>query len=192
MKQEVEIEFKNLLTEKEFNRLKSIYFSHSPLPFTQDNYYFDTKDNILRSASCALRIRIKNESAEMTLKTPFQGHHTETNLDLTLEQANNLIEKGHFSVPEDIFNVLKEEGVLITSDVFKIAHLKTERLELEKPHSLIVLDKSFYSDKVDFELEVEADSKSRGEKLFNSILKEHDITRKATETKIARAYKAIH
>lgn len=192
MRQEVEIEFKNLLTQQEYDKLKAIFFTQSSTPVTQENYYFDTSDHRLKNASCALRIRIKGDSAEMTLKTPFEGHHTETTLDMSAVKARELITKGSFSIPEAIHTVLAEEGIAVSQDVFKIGQLKTERLEVEDPHSIIVLDKSYYSNTVDYELEVESDSKAAGEKLFTQILKEHAIPRRETLNKIARAFNAEH
>lgn len=190
MRQEVEIEYKNLLTETEYNKLKEIYFDRSSTHITQNNYYFDTKDSHLKSAACALRIRTKDGSAEMTLKTPFEGHHNETTLDLSIEKASELISAGYFSLPEDIHTVLIEQGVSFSENVFIVAQLKTERLEIKKPHSIIVLDKSYYSNEVDYELEVEADSISIGKNVFNTILKNNKIPKRATENKIARAFNA--
>ncbi|GEK89221.1 Uncharacterized protein YjbK [Alkalibacterium putridalgicola] len=192
MRQEVEIEYKNLLTQQEYDKLKTIFFADVSSPVIQENYYFDTQDAKLKDARCALRIRIKESSAEMTLKTPFEGHHTETTLDMTPVKARELITAGSFSLPEAIHNVLVQEGIKIDQDVFKIAQLKTERLEAENPHSIIVLDKSYYSNQIDYELEVESDSKSTGEKLFAQILKEHAIPKRETQNKIARAFNAAH
>ena len=190
MRQEVEIEFKNLLTQQEYEGLKARFFTENSVPVTQENYYFDTKDFSLKKASCALRIRIKEDDAEMTLKTPFEGHHTETTVDMSTEEARELSAEGSFSVPEAIVSVLKQEDILISQDVIKIGQLKTERLEVEKPHVIIVLDKSFYSDKVDYELEIEADSKSAGEAFFFRLLEENAIPRRNTPNKIARAFNA--
>lgn len=190
MRQEVEIEFKNLLTQQEYEGLKGRFFTENSVPVTQENYYFDTKDFSLKKASCALRIRIKEDDAEMTLKTPFEGHHTETTVDMSTEEARELSAEGSFSVPEAIVSVLKQEDILISQDVIKIGQLKTERLEVEKPHVIIVLDKNFYSDKVDYELEIEADSKSAGEAFFFQLLGENAIPRRNTPNKIARAFNA--
>lgn len=188
MRQEVEIEYKNLLTQQEYEKLKAIFFTDAAAPFTQENYYFDTKDYILKNSRCALRIRIKDDSAEMTLKTPFEGHHTETTLDMTPVKARELITAGSFPLPEAIHSVLVQEGINVDQDLFKTAQLKTERLEALNPHSIIVLDKSFYSNMIDYELEVESDSKATGEKLFTQILNDHSIPKRDTPNKIARAF----
>ncbi|MER2063794.1 MAG: CYTH domain-containing protein [Alkalibacterium sp.] len=192
MRQEIEIEFKNLLTQQEFEKLKHVFFTESAIPVTQENYYFDTKDFKLKQVRCALRIRMKEEAAEMTLKTPFEGHHTETTLDLSIDQAKGLIAMGSFPLPEAIRTVLVKEDILIDQDVSEVGRLKTERLEVEKPHSLIVLDKSYYANTIDYELEIESDSKSVGEEFFTQLLMEHAIPKRNTPNKIARAFKAGH
>ncbi|MFO8069062.1 MAG: CYTH domain-containing protein [Alkalibacterium sp.] len=190
MKQEVEIEYKNLLTEAEYMKLKQIFFNDEAIPVTQENYYFDTEDHTLKNNQCALRIRIKGNHAEMTLKTPFEGHHTETTIDLDTDNAKKMIASGTFTLPEDLISVLKKENISIDPSVFIIAELKTDRLEVIDPHSIIVLDKSYYSNQQDFELEIESDSKSTGEALFNQILKDNGIPLRPTTNKIARAFKA--
>ncbi|SFB84076.1 Uncharacterized protein YjbK [Alkalibacterium subtropicum] len=190
MRQEVEIEYKNLLTKQEYDKLKAILFTDKASPQVQENYYFDTKDYRLKKAQCALRIRIKGNSAEMTLKTPFEGHHTETTLDISPKRARELITAGSFSLPKAIHSVLLQENISVQQDVFKIAQLKTERLEAVNPHSIIVLDKSYYSNQIDYELEVESDSKATGKKLFAQILNDHAIPERATQNKIARAFDA--
>lgn len=190
MKQEVEIEYKNLLTEREYARLKEIYFEENATPFIQENYYFDTKNFILKSHLCALRIRMKESSAELTLKTPFEGHHTETTVDITTEYAQQIVQRGTLVLPDAIVAVLNKENISIHSPVFLIAELKTERLEKEMPQSIIVLDKSYYSNQIDYELEVEAASTTIGETLFAQILKDNKIPTRLTSNKIARAFNA--
>ncbi|OJF96484.1 CYTH domain-containing protein [Alkalibacterium sp. 20] len=190
MKQEVEIEYKNLLTEEEYMKIKQIYFKDEAIPVTQENYYFDSEDHVLKRNQCALRIRTKENHAEMTLKTPFEGHHTETTIDLDPESAKKMIITGSFILPGDIISVLKDQNISIDPNVFIVADLKTERLEIINPHSIIVLDKSYYSDQQDFELEIESASKVTGEVLFNQILKDNAIPVRPTINKIARAFKA--
>ncbi|WP_423189701.1 CYTH domain-containing protein [Alkalibacterium sp. f15] len=190
MKQAVEIEYKNLLTEEEYMKLKEIFFKDGAKPVTQENYYFDTEDHVLKKNQCALRIRIKENHAEMTLKTPFEGHHKETTLVLGSENAKKMIKTGSFILPKDIISVLKEENISLDPHFFMTAELKTERLEAINPHSIIVLDKSYYSDQQDFELEIESDSKATGEVLFNQILTDNAIPVRPTTNKIARAFEA--
>lgn len=190
MRQEIEIEYKNLLTENEYLKLKDVFFSEDQKPATQENYYFDTEDFTLKHNKCALRIRLKDHRAEMTLKTPFEGHHTETTIDLDEDTAVKMIAETSFKLPDEILTVLNEENISISPSVSLVGSLKTERLELVDTHTIIVLDKSYYSDQIDYELEIESDSKSIGKALFDQILKNHGIPVRSTPNKIARAFNA--
>lgn len=190
MNQEIEIEYKNLLTEEEYHLLSKEYFSEEVDSYTQKNTYFDTESEDLRKINCAFRIRIKAHEAEITLKSPFEGHHKELNSELTLDEAQELTSKQSIQVPEHIAEFLRSEFQLDISMIYKIAELKTERLEKDYRNCLIVLDKSWYSGLVDYELEVESPSIELGEALFHSILKEHSIPKRETLNKIARAYSA--
>lgn len=190
MRQEVEIEFKNLLTEEEYLKLKHVYFKKSDRPLIQNNYYFDTSEYTLKDHKCALRIRTKNTIAEMTLKTPFKGHHTETTIDLDINEAQKIIREESFILPDEMISVLNDEGISIHPKVSVIAQLRTDRLEVESAHTIIVLDRSTYSGHIDYELEIESDSESIGKDLFTKILNEQGIPVRPTSNKIARAFNA--
>lgn len=189
MKQELEIEFKNLLTEEEYEKLFSYFFNKQDTGFSQKNVYFDTEDFDLKNSQCALRIRIKNKQAELTLKTPFEGHHHETNINLDLDEAEEMIKEGRFTLPPELLKLLRETISLNKRTVNKLAELDTFRHEKEYKGCLIVLDKSSYHDAVDFELEVEAPSIEIGNNIFKSILEEFAIPERVTPNKIARAFK---
>lgn len=191
MNQEIEIEFKNLLEESEYLTLLNNLFDSSSQEYFQKNVYFDTKEYVLKEHLCALRIRLKDSYAEMTLKTPFNGHHKELNMTMDKEDAEEFIQNGVFTVPEEINNILNDENIPSIHTVNRIADLKTKRIEKSTDEGLIVLDKSWYSDTIDYELEVESHSIETGEKLFQSILSSFSIPERKTENKIARAFKAI-
>ena len=191
MNQEIEIEFKNLLKESEYLTLLNNLFDSSSQEYFQKNVYFDTKEYVLKEHLCALRIRLKDSYAEMTLKTPFNGHHKELNMTMDKEDAEEFIQNGVFTVPEEINNILNDENIPSIHTVNRIADLKTKRIEKSTDEGLIVLDKSWYSDTIDYELEVESHSIETGEKLFQSILSSFSIPERKTENKIARAFKAI-
>src|SRR5690625_4119666 len=99
MAQEIEIEYKMLLTKTEFERL----LSSNPFPKAgekQINYYFDTKHFSLQKKSCALRIREKNNIYQLTLKEPHTTGLLETHDTLSKKDAlswlnGNIIEQKH-------------------------------------------------------------------------------------------------
>lgn len=190
MEQELEIEFKNILTKDEYDALYSDFKQDKSSEFSQRNVYFDTPSFDLRKRGCALRIRLKKEEAEMTLKTPFEGHHKELNLPLSLDEAHLLTIQGAFQLPQPIVKILESDEPFPSRSVIKLAELTTTRLETVKDDTLIVLDKSSYSGTIDYELEVEAASEERGLKVFESILENYTIPKRKTENKIARAFNA--
>ena len=63
-----EIEFKQMITASIYNKLQEKYFKDSVL-FKQKSY-IDTPDFKLKEHRSALRIRVKDNQYEMTLKTP--------------------------------------------------------------------------------------------------------------------------
>ena len=69
MSQNIEIEFKNMLTEDEFHKFLTHFQITSTDFFKQENHYFDTKDFALKEHGCALRIREKKDRFEMTLNS---------------------------------------------------------------------------------------------------------------------------
>src|SRR5699024_11479055 len=69
LSQEIEIEFKNLLTKEEFNQIRT-YLSFPDKGVAQTNFYFETKDFTLKNNHAALRIREKNGEYTLTLKQP--------------------------------------------------------------------------------------------------------------------------
>lgn len=191
MNQEIEIEFKNLLTAKEYDLLKAEFFERAASGFRQTNTYFDTEDGDLKKAACALRIRIKEDEAELTLKTPFKGHHKEWNMDMLQSEALQHVNAPVFLVPSSLQGFIKEELGLEITQVKKIAELTTERLETSYKDCLVVLDKSWYSRTVDYELEVESPSIEKGSRVFQSLLNRYAIPTRQTPNKIRRAVSAF-
>ena len=59
MKQEIEIEFKNIITQEEFKQLLYTFSIKDEDFITQENHYFDTETFSLKNNGCALRIRKK-------------------------------------------------------------------------------------------------------------------------------------
>ncbi len=57
--QEIEIEFKNILTKQEFDTLLQWFQIKSEQFQPQTNYYFDTEDYLLKKNESALRIKKK-------------------------------------------------------------------------------------------------------------------------------------
>ena len=188
MVQEIEIEYKNLLTKDEFNLL----LENLPFPKesqTQINYYFETADLALQSQSAALRIRQKNEVYQLTLKEPHPEGLLETHDFLTEKEAfswlhGNIIEKAH------VIKQLKKLHIPY-EELLYFGKLTTERREVNYKNVLIVLDISSYNGQVDYEFELEAPSRKIGIEIFNDLLQKNAITIKQTPNKIERFFSSL-
>lgn len=189
MSQNVEIEYKNLLTELEYEKLIKAFKINKAESFTQENIYFDSKEMVLKENQLALRIRIKEDTAEMTLKSPHEGHLLETNESLTIEQASTLVEKTVIYPTGQIAELLASYGIDSMTPLHIIAQLRTQRLEKKVHSCLMVLDKSWYGDQIDYELEIESTTSKGGKQFIENLLAQYDIPERDTPNKISRAIK---
>lgn len=189
MSKEPEIEFKNLLTAEEYSQLMSEYNVKNKELFVQTNYYFDTIDRQLERKHSALRIRTFIENAELTLKTPYKSYLMETTDDLEIEEADLLLRKETIKTNGSVAAALKEMSISPRS-LKLIGSLKTTRFEHKTKHGLLVLDKSEYFGKVDYELEYEAEDVTEGKAFFKQFIERHSIPERFTKNKVARMKEA--
>lgn len=188
MAQEIEIEFKNILTKAEYDLLLDAYpFPHDGVE--QTNYYFETVGLHLKDKGAALRIRKKNGKFILTLKEPYGDGLLETHDELTAEEAASWLN----GKPIDKENVSKqlEKMAIRTADLKYYGSLATERRELVDGNVLLVLDRSEYNGQEDYELELEAQRFDQGEKRFNEILESHQIGKRRTPNKIERFFMSL-
>lgn len=189
MHQEIEIEFKNLLTKEEFHLLCD-RFSLSEGDFIiQENHYFDSKDFALKNKGCALRIRKKKAHYEMTLKQPVEEGLLETNETISEDEAKSIIANNR--IPEGaIAKIIQEELEIAPDSIIYFGSLSTRRAETEYEGGLLVIDHSMYLNKEDYELEYEVSNFSTGQKIFIELLKTLNIPMRQTDNKIKRFYTA--
>jgi uncharacterized protein YjbK len=186
MTQSLEIEFKNLLTRLEYEKIISYFHLNESMFFQQENHYFDTKNFALKENKSALRIRKKTTHYEFTLKQPVQEGILETNQILTEPEAmaafeNNEIPDGH------IANVLTQMNINLR-DIHFFGTLTTKRAEWNYENGLLVLDYSSYLHKEDYELEYEVTNREIGQGTFLNLLSLLQIPVRKTENKIMRFY----
>ena len=188
MNQHLEIEFKNMLTEADYTKLFEAEFTAGDQQvIKQSNYYFDTKDHLLKKQSSALRIRKTPSFNEMTLKVPSQGFLLETNISLSDNECSAILDANHIKLSDissDItINDLKPDSLFYLFNQFE-----TIRYEKDVDGHLLVLDQTtFQNGFVDFELEVESSSPEAGLVFFDSFLKKYSILEEKALPKIARA-----
>lgn len=187
MAQEIEIEFKNMLTKNEYQTLLSSYHLTATDIKTQSNDYFDSEDYMLRDKGAALRVRQKNNRYVLTLKEPAHQGLLETHQDIT----------------EDVFVKIKESGSLPDGEVARqvaklglnqslrhLGALTTHRAETETEDGLLVLDHSEYLGFEDYELEFEVTDYEQGEEAFYRLLRKHQIEIRNANNKIQRFFTA--
>lgn len=186
MSQNIEIEFKNILSKKEYDLLLDTFNINEKQIFTQENHYFDTPNFALKQKNTALRIRQKQEHFEMTLKQPASVGLLETNQALTAKEALSAIQLG--KLPGGIIENLVEEMEISYRTIEYFGSLLTKRVEFDYKEGLLVLDHSYYLNKEDFELEYEAENYLHGLRIFQEFLELHRIPKRITENKIRRFY----
>ncbi|MEH7354674.1 CYTH domain-containing protein [Neobacillus drentensis] len=186
MSQNIEIEFKNMLTKEEYERFLVEFRINNKQIFSQENHYFDTPDFALKSLGAALRIRNKGGAYEMTLKQPATVGLLETNQTLSAVEALTAFKLG--MIPAGIIQQLIEENGIPSSKLKYFGSLITNRAEIEYKNGLLVLDHSSYLTIEDYELEYEVDNYQAGLKTFKELLTKFMIPERKTENKIRRFY----
>ena len=186
MSQNIEKEFKNLLNKEEYEALIVAFDLDETEPTKQTNIYFDTPDFKLKGLNSGLRIRMYEDKGEITLKTPIQENEKlETNDDLTLDEAKTLVEAHLMKATGNVADKLKGLGIA-PWDLVIIGQLSTIRYDFPGDKGTFFLDKSFYQDQMDYELEFESESLDEGALIFQNFLKLHDIKVRKAKQKIER------
>lgn len=185
MSQEIEIEFKNIVSEADFKKLVSI-FSVTKADFAkQTNHYFDTVDFKIKGTGSALRIREKNQKYTFTLKQPHSVGLLETHQEVSLE---DLLESQVGKFPQgDIEKQLQSLNIGLNECIY-LGSLTTIRAEVPYKQGTLVFDHSIYFDAEDFEIEFEAKDEIQGKKDFIDLLSTHNIPLVETENKIKRFF----
>lgn len=186
MGQQIEKEFKNLLTKEEYEALIIAFQLDEKEPIKQTNIYYDTHDMKLKALNSGLRIRIYKDKGEITLKTPIQENEKlETTDELTLEEATALAEAHKLKETGNVAEKLKEYGIHV-ADLDVIGHLSTLRYEFPGDNGTYFLDKSYYQDQMDYELEFESESLEQGYIAFQEFLQKNGIKGRKAKQKIER------
>lgn len=180
-----EIEFKQLLSQSQYQSVYNKYFPEMQ-PFSQTNYYIDTEQFDLRSHKSALRIRVKDDYYEMTLKIPAEVGLMEYNFEThVIPELNKEVVAN--DLPLEITEQLNKMNVDVNQLVI-LGALTTSRLEKEVQGNLLVLDKSDYLNYQDYELEYEVEDYDDGLIQFKMILEAFDIKHETPENKVQRFF----
>ena len=187
----MEYEARVMINEEQYINIRKHYLN-SKYPkeeIINENFYFDTEDLKLTSSHKVLRMRkINNSKYELTLKIKGENGDIEINHKLTDNEKDDLLENSIISYPP-ILDKLKESNI-DPSSIRYITNLKTERLEVRLEYCLLVIDKNYYRNKVDFNLEVESSAKSLAKSQLEEIIKPFGLSIK--KDYINKAKRAIY
>lgn len=191
MPQEIEIEFKNMLTKEEFEQLIT-HFSITQQSFhLQHNHYFDTTDQKLRAVRSGLRIRQLENRNELTLKEPATGIALTETTDILTDLQVEAVLMRQMTIPaKDVLERLQSLEISV-DELQKIGTLSTRRAEIKYRGGLLVLDHSQYADQEDYELEYEVTNEAEGQNIFRQLLTSVQIPLRPAQKKLARFMKAI-
>jgi len=188
MPQEIEIEYKNIISENEYKQMLAAY----PFPkenVEQINHYFETTNQSLGSYGCAIRIREKLNTYTITLKEPHPDGLLETHDRISKETFQEWL-NGNIIPQPNTSRQLQKLGISSEDLVYK-GHLKTIRHETSYKGVLLVLDQSEYNGIKDYEFELEAPTKPLGTQIFTDILQEQLIPKRNTPNKIERFFTSL-
>ena len=187
----MEYEARVMINEEQYLNIRKHYLNskYSKEEIINENFYFDTEDLKLTSSHKVLRMRkINNSKYELTLKIKGENGDIEINHKLTDKEKDDLLENSIISY-SPILNKLKESNI-DPSSIRYITNLKTERLEVRLESCLLVIDKNYYRNKVDFNLEVESSAKSLAKSQIEEIIEPFGLSIK--KDYINKAKRAIY
>lgn len=157
----IEYEERVLLNEADYRKvIEDIeYEGRAYKSFTIENIYLDNDENFIQNNRSVLRIRTTSEGIyELTLKIK-QADNSCIEINETVDEHPQIDEKLHRN-----FDQYKE-----------IARLTTQRIEVEYDDYLLVIDKNFYSDVIDYDLEIEAKSQQFALEILQKYCKKYGI-----------------
>ncbi|MBQ6920348.1 MAG: CYTH domain-containing protein [Bacilli bacterium] len=187
----MEYEARVMINEEQYLNIRNHYLatSYSKEEIVNENYYFDTEDLKLTNSHKVLRMRkINGSKYELTLKIQGENGAIEINHLLTNKEKVELINNNIISY-KPIIDKLSQCGVDPNSIKY-ITDLKTERLEVKLESCLLVIDKNYFRNKVDFNLEVESDAETRAKSQLLAIIEPFGVTYK--KDYINKARRAIY
>ncbi|WP_214776661.1 CYTH domain-containing protein [Exiguobacterium sp. s22] len=182
MTQEVEIEFKSMLTKEEYETLLQAYQLKEQVRW-QANDYFDTPSFQLKENGAALRIREKKQGQVLTLKQPNEVGLLETHAMITEEEAEDLFKYG---IIHDVQMKQALAPFQLNAPLEHLGRLETNRAELQTEDGLLVLDESHYLETTDYEIEFEVTNEEAGQRAFEQLLAKHGLPYRPAKNKIVR------
>ncbi len=144
MNSNLEIEYKMLLKQEDFEALRQLYPNYTPI--LQINTYYDCVEAPLKARGIGMRIRTIGKKHRFTLKRKVLEGHEEFETDV--QELSSAV----FNIPEiqEIFDRFSIHGPF-----FESGKLTTWRTEIPFETGTLCLDQNSYYGKTDYELEYE-------------------------------------
>lgn len=144
MKQNIEIEYKVIVSKEKFNA----FLADAPITeeIYQTNFYYDTEDYQLYQAGVTLRIRQIEDSYYFTLKERARHHSVEHEVMVSENSLSVL-------ATPTIANLLKKFN--LTLPIQLVGELSTCRKIYHDQYGEWCFDQNFYSNTEDYEIEYE-------------------------------------
>ena len=186
-----EFEARVMVNEQQYNEIKN-YFLNLDIKkeyITNVNEYFDLDDLFLTRNHIVLRTRlIDDNKRELTLKIREENCDLELNHILSNEDYDLFKKSGELPNSE-IKNKLLQSNIDISKLKF-IVELKTERIEIQFVDYLLVIDKNYYRNKIDFNIEVESSSRELALSKLLTVIKPFGI--KYKNSYVSKSRRAIY
>lgn len=168
MEENLEIEFKILITKEIFDQI--INDHQIDCCYKQTNHYL--LHPRLSKLRYSLRIRDKNDQFELTLKQPQKQGTLETNLMIDKETKEKIL--NHQLVTNEVFDKLKPLNLNSTMFITDYS-LTTTRYEISTPDGLICVDYNVYNNIIDYELEYEVLDYKKGKQAFLDFISQYHL-----------------
>lgn len=182
MNNEVEIEYKTIVTLEEYKKLIKHFDLVEKTPIKQTNYYFETKDDFIKSLMDSLRIRKISNTYTVTYKKHVSNNKViELNNNITSEEFNKYMSNG----------INLKEYNNSNKTAFNISSLTTERFEISNNNIKYFIDKSTYNGITDYEIEIET-TKELNNSEISTIFSKLDIIYKKSVPKVVRCFNTIN
>lgn len=176
----LEFEKKGLLKKEDYTKVLANNTINRVI--IQTNYYFETKDEYFKNNNSALRVRLTDDTCELTLKVRKELSNIEYNHFIDDVTFFDMVH--NFKIPQIIYNYI-DERVKINS----VIHFETKRSVILFDGHDIEIDETDFGDNIDYEIEVEGENMKIASEIFHGFINANNVEVEKSAPKIARFFK---
>lgn len=171
---EKEIETRSYLSEEKYLEIVSdLLFNHEKMQtINMVNQYFDTDELSLKDQHITLRVRQTYHNSTLTLKCSSSKEEAiEISQHLSNHQHIALVKHNHF--PTGPVKLKLRSLGMVLSDIHYNSENKVRRFEIKKEDYILCLDKCVIRDTTTFNIEVEANTLEKANKVITDLAKKY-------------------